>query len=65
MSIRTVLTGGSSHVAAGPMTTDITVFGLLTGVVTVLLAAGPPSWIRLAAAWWLAIPDAVQRSVLS
>jgi len=54
MSIRTVLDGGSSHVAGRPITTEITVFALLTAVVTAVLASGPPSWTRLAAAWWLA-----------
>jgi leader peptidase (prepilin peptidase) / N-methyltransferase len=54
MAIRTVLTGGSSHVAGGPITMDITVLGLLTVVVAAIIASGPPSWTRLAAAWWLA-----------
>lgn len=54
MSIRTVLNGGSSHVAEGPITTDITVIGLLTVAVAAVVATGPPSWTRLAAAWWIA-----------
>jgi leader peptidase (prepilin peptidase)/N-methyltransferase len=54
MSIRTVLDGGSSHVAGRPIATDITVFGLLTVVVAAIVASGPPSWTRLAAAWWVA-----------
>jgi leader peptidase (prepilin peptidase)/N-methyltransferase len=37
-----------------PITTDITVFGLLTAGVALMLAAGPPTWTRLAAAWWVA-----------
>lgn len=54
MFIRTVLGNRSSHVTGRPITTDITVFALLTGTVAGVLAAGPPSWTRLAAAWWLA-----------
>jgi leader peptidase (prepilin peptidase)/N-methyltransferase len=41
-------------VGRGPIATDVTVFGLLTALVGVLLATGAPSWTHLAAAWWVA-----------
>jgi leader peptidase (prepilin peptidase)/N-methyltransferase len=54
MSIRTVLIAGSSHVRPRPHGTDVALSALLTVAVTAILATGPPSWTRLAAAWWLA-----------
>jgi leader peptidase (prepilin peptidase) / N-methyltransferase len=54
VAIRTVPDAGSSHVDDGPITTDITVFGLLTALVAVLVATTQPSWTHLAAAFWIA-----------